>query len=137
MTDQPTQLAERFYAALDAGEVPGMLELCADDVSIRYPAEGRLPYGGQWDGRDGAGRFLEAHDEAEEILEFEVREMIGQGETVVAIGQFKGRAKPSGGEWSTDFVHVLTFSDGLLETWQAFYDTAAAINAHAPRQPRD
>ena len=121
--------AEELYAALEADDVPRILELCAEDVSVRYPAEGRLPYGGTWVGRIGVEGFLDAHDAAEEILEFEVRRMVADGDTVIALGHFVGRAKPGGGEWSTDFVHHLTIVDGRLRRWEAFFDTAAAVAA--------
>jgi hypothetical protein len=121
--------AEELYAALDADDVARIVAVCADDVTVRYPADGRLPYGGSWEGRKGIEQFLDAHDAAEEIVEFEVRRMIAEGDTVIAIGHFVGRAKPDGGQWSTDFVHQLTITDGRLQRWEAFFDTAAAISA--------
>ena len=121
--------AEELYAALEADDVARVVAVCADDVRVTYPAEGRLPYGGSWEGREGIERFLDAHDAAEEIVEFEVRRMVAEGDTVIAIGHFVGRAKPGGGQWSTDFVHQLTITDGRLQRWQAFFDTAAAISA--------
>ena len=121
--------AEQLYAALDAEEIDGFLALCADDVEVRYPADGALPYGGQWHGRDGVAAFLEAHDAAEEILLFEHGPMISDGDTVIALGTFAGRAKASGREWSTRFAHVLTFTGDGLRSWEAFFDTAAALAA--------
>lgn len=121
--------AQELYAALDVEEIDGFLALCADDVEIRYPAEGTLPYGGPWHGRDGVAAFLDAHDAAEEILQFDVGPMFADGATVIATGTFAGRAKASGREWSTRFVHLLSFSDAGLKRWEAFFDTAAALAA--------
>ena len=121
--------AEQLYAALDDEEIDGFLALCADDVEIRYPADGALPYGGEWHGRDGVAAFLEAHDAAEEILQFDHGPMFSDGDTVIALGTFAGRAKASGREWTTRFVHVLTFTDAGLRSWDAFFDTAAALAA--------
>lgn len=125
----PLRAAEQLYAALERDDVPGFLALCAEDVSFRYPAEGRLPYGGSWEGRGSVARFLETHDAAEEILAFEVHRMLAEGETVIVLGYFAGRAKPNGGAWSTQFVHHLTITDGLLRRWEAFFDSAAAVEA--------
>lgn len=121
--------AEELYAALEADDGARLLKVCAEDISVRYPADGRLPYGGSWHGGSGLAQFLDAHDGAEEILEFEVGRMVADGDTVIALGHFVGRAKPDGGEWSTDFVHHLTITDGLLRRWEAFFDTAAAVSA--------
>ena len=134
-TDSPVRIAEQLYAALDADDVPRFLELCAEDVSLHYPANDSLAYGGAWEGRPGVARFLDTHDEAEEILDFEVEQMVADGDGVVVIGHFAGRAKPDGGEWSTRFVHLLTITDGQLRRWEAFFDTAAAVAARPGRLP--
>ena len=124
-------LAERLYAALDDDDVTPFLDLCAPDAIVEYPAEERLPYGGTWLGRERIGEFLEAHDAAEEIVVFEPMQMAADGDTVFVLGQFVGKAKPMATTWSTRFVHVLTFRDGLLKRWEAFFDTAAAIAARS------
>ena len=124
-------LAQRLYAALEQDDVTPFLDLCAPDAVVEYPAEGRLPYGGTWRGREGIGEFLEAHDAAEEILAFEPAEMDATDGTVLVIGFFEGRARPTGRTWSTTFVHVLTMGDGRLARLRAFFDTAAAVEAHA------
>jgi uncharacterized protein len=129
--NDPLAMAERLYAALDADDVAAFLELCGEDVEFQYPAEGRLPYDGRWHGREGVESFLDAHDAAEQILEFDVTHMIAEDGTVIVLGTFAGRARASGREWSTRFVHHLTISDGLLRRWEAFFDTAAAIAARS------
>ncbi|MBA2634069.1 MAG: nuclear transport factor 2 family protein [Chloroflexi bacterium] len=131
-TNDALRTAEQLYAALEADDIPRFLELCAEDVSLRYPGQGRLPYGGLWEARVGVARFMDAHEAAEEILTFEVRRMLAEADTVLVLGDFKGRAKPDGREWSTRFVHHLTITDGLLRHWEAFFDTAAAIDARGP-----
>jgi|SRR5919106_4210073 ketosteroid isomerase-like protein len=130
MADSAVQAAETLYAALEADDIDALLDLCADDVSVDYPAAGELPYGGHWQGRDGLAAFLDTHDQAEEILEFDVDRLLGDEDLVIALGRFSGRAKPSGTDWSTHFAHALTFRDGKLRRWQAYFDTAAALAAH-------
>jgi uncharacterized protein len=122
--------AESLYAALDDDDLETFVALCAEDVVIRYPAAGLLPYGGTWHGHDGVRDFLEAHDEAEEILEFEPSHMTADGERVFVLGTFEGRAKPTGVVWTTEFVHVLSVVSGRLMRWDGYFDTAAALQAH-------
>ena len=135
-TDLSLQLAERMYAALDADDIPNFLALCAEEVTVEYPGRGVLPYGGTWEGRDGAERFLDTHEGAEEILQFDVERMIAEDDTVLVLGTFTGRAKPDGQEWSTRFVHQLTMTDAGLLRWEAFFDTAAAVAARQMGGPR-
>lgn len=122
-------LVDAFYAALD--DVPALLRLCAADAEFRYPAEGRLAYGGRWQGHDQIVRFLEAHEDQEEILDFAVRDVIGREGRLVALGTFRGRARSTGIIWETDFVHVITARDGRVQRFEAYFDTAAALEAHS------
>ena len=121
-------VVERFYAAFD--DLPALFELITPDVVIRYPAAGVLAYGGDWHGTEEVVRFLTAHDDAEEIVDFELRELVASGERVVALGLFRGRAKPAGRPWTTEFVHAFTVQGGRVHRFQAFFDTAAALAAH-------
>lgn len=123
-----TGVVERFYAAID--DLPALVELVTPDVVIRYPAAGVLAYGGDWHGTDEVVRFLNAHDDAEEIVDLELRKLVASGEVVVALGLFRGRAKPAGRPWTTEFVHAFTIQDGRIRRFQAFFDTAAALEAH-------
>ncbi len=75
------EVVERFYAAIDADDVEAIVGLCGDDVEVRYPAAGRLPYGGEWHGHEGLVALLEAHEAAEEILEFSVSSMLADAAT--------------------------------------------------------
>lgn len=122
-------IVERFYAAIDGDDAETILALCAEDVVVRYPAAGRLPYGGEWSGHDALGAFLDAHEAAEEILEFAPTSILVDGETVVVLGAFRGRARATDRIWATDFVHVLTISDGRICRWVSSFDTAAALDA--------
>ncbi len=126
--------AGSLYVALDADDIEAFVELCADDVVIAYPAAALLPYGGTWQGHDGVRRFLDAHDDAEEILRFEPGRMAADGDTVFVLGSFEGRARPGGVVWTTDFVHVLTIRADRLVRWAAYFDTAAAVQAHGSRR---
>jgi ketosteroid isomerase-like protein len=127
-TDTKTT-AEAVYATIAADDPAPFLALCADDVTIVYPAAGRLPYGGEWHGRDGAAAFLEAHDAAEDIVSFDVTALMADGDVAVATGRFAGRAKPAGQPWSTAFAHVLTISGGRLQRFHAHFDSDAAVRA--------
>jgi uncharacterized protein len=126
---EPIDTVERIYAALDSDEIGPLLELCTDDVEIDYPGDGALAYGGRWSGRDGAARFVETHDAEEEILEFSPGRMVADGDDVLVQGIFRGRAKATGREWSTDFVHVMTVREGRLTRWKGYFDTSAAVAA--------
>jgi ketosteroid isomerase-like protein len=123
-------VVEEGYSLLERDDVAGFLELCAADAEWLYPAEGKLPYGGTWRGRDAVAAFFDAHDAAEEILELRFDDFLVQADRVVALGLFRGRAKPNGAVWETRFVHVITLYDGRWRRFEAYFDTATALEAH-------
>ncbi len=131
-TAENLALVERGYEALERDDIPALLELCAAEAEWRYPAEGELPYGGQWLGRDAINLFMDAHEEAEEILDFRIDDMLAGDGRVVVFGFFKGRAKPTGRVWETRFVHAVDVANGAWVRLEAYFDTAAAVRAHQP-----
>ena len=130
MEDANLAAAERLYDALEADEMDAVLALCSPDVEWVYPGGTTLAYAGRWSGHDGVLRWGDAHDQAEEILDFRVDTGVAGGDLVVVLGYFQGRAKPSGKTWETTFAHALTFQDGLLVRFEALFDTSAAVRAH-------
>ena len=64
-----------------------------------------------------------------EFSEFSPREMIEQGETVVALGTSFGRAKTTGKTVKDDWVHVFKFRRGKVVFFQEYVDTAANVLA--------
>jgi ketosteroid isomerase-like protein len=124
------EVARRVYHALENDDVAGLLRLCSEDIEWRYPAESLLGYGGVWTGPDATVRFLDAHDAAEEVLDFRVDDLVAGADRVLGLGFFRGRAKDSGTIWQTRFVHDLTIRTGKLVVFEAYFDTAAAVAAH-------
>lgn len=130
MVESPAiTLVKRAYAALEAEDIPGFLELCAPDIVWDYPAVKELAFGGIWRGHEGVARFFEAHDEAEEIRELTTHELIAEGERVVVFGFYRGRARSSGREWETRFVHTQIVRNGKIQRFEGYFDTAAAVKA--------
>lgn len=130
MSADAIRLVEAAYAALDEDDIPAFLAFFASDAEVHYPALGLLPYGGVWLGIDAIGRFLDVHDETEEILVFERRAILASDETVYVRGVFQGRSKLTGAVWETDWIHLFGVRDGRIRRWQAIFDSAAAVWAH-------
>ena len=124
-------VVRRAYSALDADDVETFLAECAPDIEWLYPPTPGIPYSGLWSGPEGVERFLETHDEVEEILEWTRSQFIAQGDWVVVLGHYRGAPKPAGQEWETDFVDVLTMCDGKIARFEAFFDTAAGVEARS------
>ena len=60
--------------------------------------------------------------------QFEPREFVAQGDTVVAVGHYRAKATKTGKVVDADFAMVFTLRDGKVATFREFTD-GAGINA--------
>jgi ketosteroid isomerase-like protein len=66
--------------------------------------------------------------ESEDFQQFEPREFVAQGDTVVAIGHYRAVTKATGKTFESDFVMVFSLRGGKVATFLEFTDSAG-INA--------
>jgi uncharacterized protein len=102
----------------------------ADDVSWTLPEMEGVPFAGTRTGRDSVAGFFSSLDSAQESLSFEPREMIAEGDKVVALGSYQWRVKANGREFGGDFAHVFTIREGKVVAFNEYMDTAACRDAH-------
>jgi ketosteroid isomerase-like protein len=62
--------------------------------------------------------------------QFEPREFIAQGETVVCIGYYKARVPKTGGEMSSTWVMVFTVRNGRIARFREWTDSAQLNRAY-------
>ena len=73
--------------------------------------------------------FFSLVGETLEFLQFEPREFVAQGDTVVVLGFERNLIKPTGRTFEQEWAHVYTLKDGKIVRFQALEDTAAYIVA--------
>ena len=113
-----------------------LLSLYSPDVEWHVPKMENVPFAGPRRGIAGVRDFFAAITESLEVLQFEPREYIAQGEKVVALGRYSWRVKATGREFSSDFAHVCTIRDGKIVRFHEYMDTAAEVRAHKKRRTR-
>jgi ketosteroid isomerase-like protein len=119
------------YAAFQRGDIPGLIEMLADDVDWWAPGPPEhIPQAGRVSGRAAVGGFFRRLAESEEITHFEPREFIAQGDKVVVTGNYRGRTRPAGRDYDLDWLHVFTIRDGRVAAFREYLDTAALADAH-------
>lgn len=125
---------QQAYQCFGQGDVAGVLSTLTDDVVWHVAPVANVPYTGTRNGHAGAGEFFGLMAEIEDVLKFEPREFIAQGDKVVVVGHFAGRPKATGREYETYWVHVFTMRDGKISNFAEYTDTAAIAAAFTKAQ---
>jgi len=114
-------LTRAAYAAFGAGNIPGVLDLCADDLVWSTPAS--ISFGGVYRGPQGAGEFFTKLPQYFAELRVEPERYVDGGDTVVAQGRHRGRSA-AGRSFDVPWVHVWTFRDGRATSFTEIMDSA-------------
>ena len=125
-----TKVIQAAYAAFGRGDIPTLLGYMTDDVQWR-PVLGtgrHVPFSGERRGKASVAEFFKTVAETEDFEQFEPREFVAQGNTVVAIGHYRAVTKATGKRFDADFAMVFTLRDGKVATFREFTDSAG-INA--------
>ncbi|HMH49772.1 MAG TPA: nuclear transport factor 2 family protein [Candidatus Acidoferrum sp.] len=126
MSAAAVEVVKQAYEAFGRRDVPGVLNLVADQVDWRFQGAKRLPYTGAWKTKGEVARWFAAIAEVDDIQAFEPREFIDGGEHVTVIGWERTAARPGGRVFETEWVHVFTVRGGKVTRFWGIYDTEAS-----------
>lgn len=130
LQDDNIAATQKLFEAFGAGDVPGILAYCNDDIRIEFygPAD-IIPYADMYDGMDEARRFFETVLSSVDIHVFEPEEFLADKDKVVVTGHLHLTAKSTGRDIKSDFVHVITMRDGKWARFRDFMNTHEAVKA--------
>ena len=74
---------QQAFACFGQGDVPGILNTLANDVRWWVAPVANVPYTGARNGHAGAAEFFALMAQCEDVLQFEPRDFIAQGDQVV------------------------------------------------------
>jgi uncharacterized protein len=129
-----TSILRSAYESFSAGDVPAVLALFDDAIVWTTPDS--VEFGGTYHGPAGAGEFFSHLPEHYAELSVMPAQFVEQGETVVVIGELRGRSH-SGVSFELPFVHLWTVRSGKAVDFKEFFDTAkmnAYLGLSAPRE---
>jgi ketosteroid isomerase-like protein len=137
MTAKPNELGAKTnvdvvreaYEAVGRGDISALLDLLADDVEWTLQGPSAIPFAGTRRGREGVAEFFSLLGETVEFQDFEPREFVAQGDTVVVLGFERNLIKPTGRTLEQEWAHVYTLRDGKIAKHRALEDTAAYVDA--------
>lgn len=133
MSNQHTKIVQDAYAAFGRGDIPAVL--AALDPQIDWqPLIGAdpatVPIAGQRKGVKAVGEFFKSLGETMVFEQFEPREFITEGNTVVCIGYYKARVTATRGDLSSSWVMVFDFQNGRIVRFREWTDSAQLNRAY-------
>jgi uncharacterized protein len=127
MAQENVELVRRAYAALNAGDVEGLIELCDQDFEIDM--EERVFNPATYRGHDGIRRFYGEVREVWAEYRWDPEELIDREDQVVALLHAQGRGRGSGVEIDRRVAMVWTLGGAKALAVRFYVDRAAALRA--------
>src|SRR5665213_405863 len=120
-TQENVQVVKDGYAAFMRGDVPGLLALLAEDVEWHIPGAG-LPLAGTYRGHDGVANFFQKLVQDVDILDFQPREFVAEGNRVLVTGSERAKVKATGRTAEIDWVMSFTVRNGKIISFREYTD---------------
>jgi ketosteroid isomerase-like protein len=128
VTEQDTKrVVDALYAAYLAGDAEGMLAQMADDVEVRFLAQGTFH------GLPDVRRFMEFSAGLLRDLDFRIQKLFVDGEVGVAIWE-ESAVTADGKPWENHGVDVIRVSGGKIVSLHENNDVNL-VYEHFPRYP--
>ena len=108
-----------MFSAFGRGDVEQLVETVSDDTVWIYHGTQVIPKG-MFEGKAGVGTFMRNILDRTEILTFETRQFIVEGNTVVVLGQEHQKVKRSGRELKQQWVQIYTIENDLISRMEEF-----------------
>ena len=117
---------ERYYAALQAGDVQGMKDVVSEDIEVIYQdADGLLPWGGTWSGFDKFREFLATVAEHLVIESVQPLERLFDQDTAIIVLRGVWTSRETERRVEARVVNIFKVRSGKVAQYQVFPDTAA------------
>lgn len=115
---------KQVYDLFTKGDIAGLLNQLADDISWETPGAPKIPYAGRFKGRAAMTKFFEGVGKTAEFSRFEPRDYIAQGDRVIVLGHYAGKGKATSRPFATDWAMIFTVRNGKVTDFKEYFDTA-------------
>lgn len=122
-----------IYEAFGRGDVEHIVAGVTDDVDWGAEAAGSgAPWYGRRRGKDGVSEFFEDFGKSMTPEEFVPLVIVGSGDDVLSVVQFRVRSNETGRTASMQLHHHFRFRDGKIAYYRGTEDTAQTLATLAP-----
>jgi len=133
MSEQNVKAVQSIYGAFGRGDVPGILEHCADETEWAFNgARSEVPWHDTFKGKTAVPRFIQALVSNVDLHDFRPKTFIHSGDDVVCNVSIEYTVKKTGKRVREDQLHWWSFTNGKVARLLHFEDTAQVAAAHQP-----
>jgi hypothetical protein len=127
-----TDILDRWYAAIRAGDAAALAAVTTDDVVVRWNGPpGVVPWAGVWEGRTKVLTFFRRVAEHLDVLAIETVHRIEVQGSVAIVLAGHWRVKATGEELHVRAANVFRFEGGLVAAYEVYPDSYAFAKALA------
>ena len=126
MSRAAKEIVSEYYRTALAGEFDAMKALL--DPNIRVVEAGSLPYGGVWEGMDAFMTLMAKVFEIWKDCRVEVKQLIAEGEWVVAMSEMSGAGAVSGIPFKMPLAEVYRVLNGRIVEITPYYLDAKVLS---------
>ncbi len=113
----------KIFEAFGRGDVSFILDQLADDARFVSHLDPRVPWAGEFSGKEEVAQFFQAMGSSVEVADHPVHSLVVQGDTVVAAGDVSFRVRENGETGSSKWVYIFKLADGQVQSYDQFNDT--------------
>jgi ketosteroid isomerase-like protein len=128
--ETPAQTVQRLFPLLAEGKSAEAAALFADSVSFSIPHPPGIPWVPEVDSAQGMRTFFELLQTHVQAKEFDLRQVVADGDDVVLIGRMVSEVKKTGRDIDTDFALHTTVQDGRITRYHLYEDSYAVAKAY-------
>jgi ketosteroid isomerase-like protein len=128
-------VVRKGYDAFGRGDIPGLLALLDDQVVWTTPGPPEVPFAGTRRGPSAVAQFFQTLASVVDIVRFEPRQFIAQGNQVVVLGDDTAQVKATGTSLDFRWTHVFTVRNDKIVAFEEYGEMSALVaelaRAHA------
>jgi ketosteroid isomerase-like protein len=115
------------YDAFGRGDIEGLLSLLDDNIEWKTPGPSDVPSAGTRRGRPAVGEFFKSLNETFEILDFQPKEFVAQGDHVIVLGSDTARVRATGKTLDFQWAHCFVVRNGKIVNFTEYGDMSQVV----------
>lgn len=133
-SEKTFQIIKRWYDSLGRGDMDAVMGGLSEHVVFELPQDEHskiIPYLGTHVGRSQVAEAFRIRAEENEILGYEIREVVAQGNVAFAVVYTRARYRPSGVVFEIEDAHRLVVDDnGQIMRWKVYFNPDPEVAAY-------